>query len=98
MRLKPRVQLRPMEFSVGIGALESAAGTRRACGRRRRCHCGVREGGRAADGLRFALTSRKIGGVGPNVFVACRTHARTTWSVSRERGLAGHGPWARFGG
>ena len=54
--------------------------------------CGVRDGGRVGESLRFALTSRKIGGDEANVFVACPTHARTTWSLSREIGFAGHGP------
>ena len=68
-----------------------------ASGRRLRRHCGLREGRRAADRLRFAVGSREIGCAGPNVFVACPRHAGTTWCLSQETGFASHGPWARFG-
>src|ERR1700720_1054341 len=91
MRLEPRVQLRPMDFSGGIGALDAAAGNKsRPPDGAVVVICGVRDGGRVGESLRFALTSRKIGGDDANVFVACPTHARTTWSLSREIGFAGH--------
>src|ERR1700677_3324939 len=88
-----------MEFSGGGwgvgGAGEQQVGSP---GRRRRGQRGVRDGGRAADSLGFGSSGREIGGGGPSGFVACPTHARTTWCLSRgERGLARHGPWARFG-
>src|SRR5271168_1603205 len=72
-------------WGVGGAGGEQVGGS----GRWRRGQRGVRDGGRAADSLGFASTVREIGGAGPSGFVACPTHARTTWCLSRwERGCA----------
>ena len=49
--------------------------------------CDLRDCGRAANGLRFALTEREFGGAGPNGCVAWPRHARTTWSSYRATEL-----------
>ncbi len=63
-------------WGVGGDDSEQMEGSGLPRGRR----CELRDCGRAANGLRFALTEREFGGVGPNGCVACPRHARTTWS------------------
>lgn len=82
MRLN-ELEIMPMEFLGGVGGLEARAENK----------SGPPDGGVVASavfemvGARpIVLVSRprpgEIGGAGPSRFVACPTHARTTWEAA----------------